>query len=64
MESNANSRDLTFLSGPILPPLLRFSLPLMLSLLLQALYGGVDLAMVGHFSPTASIAAVATGAAM
>ena len=39
--------DAGFLSGPILPPLIRFSLPLMLSLLLQALYGGVDLAVVG-----------------
>ena len=50
-----------FLSGPILGPLVRFALPLMLSLLLQALYGGVDLAVVGQFSPTASVSAVATG---
>lgn len=50
-----------FLSGPILAPLIRFALPLMLSLLLQAFYGGVDLAVVGHFSPTASVSAVATG---
>lgn len=50
-----------FLSGPILPPLIRFALPLMLSLLLQAFYGGVDLAVVGQFSPTGSVSAVATG---
>ena len=50
-----------FLSGPILPPLIRFALPLMLSLLLQAFYGGVDLAVVGQFSPTSSVSAVATG---
>ena len=50
-----------FLSGPILPPLIRFALPLMLSLLLQAFYGGVDLAVVGQFAPTASVSAVATG---
>lgn len=50
-----------FLSGPILGPLVRFALPLMLSLLLQALYGSVDLADVGQFSPTASVSAVATG---
>ncbi|MFR7479121.1 MAG: MATE family efflux transporter, partial [Acutalibacteraceae bacterium] len=50
-----------FLSGPILPPLIRFALPLMLSLLLQAFYGGVDLVVVGQFSPTASVSAVATG---
>lgn len=50
-----------FLSGPILPPLIRFALPLMFSLLLQAFYGGVDLAVVGQFSPTGSVSAVATG---
>lgn len=49
------------MSGPILPPLIQFALPLMLSLLLQAFYGGVDLAVVGRFSPTASVSAVATG---
>ena len=37
----------TILEGRILPPLIKFSLPLMLSLILQALYGGVDLAVVG-----------------
>lgn len=50
-----------FLTGPILSPLLRFAFPLMLSLLLQAFYGGVDLAVVGQFSPTESVSAVATG---
>ncbi len=50
-----------FLSGPILPPLISFAVPLLLSLLLQALYGGVDLAVVGQFSPPASSSAVATG---
>ena len=51
----------SFLSGPIAAPLIYFALPLMLSLLLQALYGGVDLAVVGRFSPTESVSAVATG---
>lgn len=53
-----------FLSGPILPPLLRFAFPLMLSLVLQALYGGVDLMVVGKFASTASVSAVATGSQM
>ena len=62
MNGNENQQgNNAFLSGPILPPLIRFALPLMLSLLLQALYGGVDLAVVGHYSPTASVSAVATG---
>ncbi len=56
-----NLKHNPFLSGPIFPPLVRFALPLMFSLLLQAFYGGVDLAVVGRFSPTASVSAVATG---
>ena len=51
----------TFLQGRILPPLIRFSIPLIFSLVLQALYGGVDLAVVGQFAQTASVSAVATG---
>ena len=60
-QSHLAERQNPFVQGPILSALIRFSLPLMLSLLLQALYGGVDLAVVGQFSPTASAAAVATG---
>ena len=60
----ADSRENAFLTGPILPPLIRFSLPLMLSLLLQGLYGAVDLAVVGRFASTASTAAVAVGSQM
>lgn len=57
------NNDLTknrFLAGPILPPLLQFAFPLMLSQLLQAFYGGVDLMVVGQYSSTASVSAVAT----
>lgn len=50
-----------FLHGKILPSLIRFALPLMLSLLLQSLYGAADLIVVGQFCSTASISAVATG---
>lgn len=44
-----------------MPPLIRFAIPLMFSLFLQALYGAVDLVVVGQFGSTASISAVATG---
>ena len=57
----ASPRENGFLQGPILQPLIRFALPLMLSLFLQALYGGIDLAVVGHYSTTAAAAAVSTG---
>ena len=51
----------TFTEGPILSALLRFSFPVLLALVLQALYGAVDLWAVGKFATTADISAVATG---
>ncbi|MBO5488159.1 MAG: MATE family efflux transporter, partial [Eubacterium sp.] len=51
----------TFLDGPILPALLRFSIPVLCALLLQALYGAVDLWAVGTFCGEADVSAVATG---
>lgn len=53
--------DSTFLNGPILPALLRFSVPVLCALLLQALYGAVDLWAVGTFCGEADVSAVATG---
>lgn len=63
MEKMSRSHN-AFLEGPILPPLIHFALPLVLSLLLQGLYGAVDLAVVGRFAATASTAAVAVGSQM
>lgn len=60
-KTQTRTKTNNFVSGPILPTLLQFAFPLMLSLLLQAFYGGVDLAVVGQFAPTESISAVATG---
>lgn len=51
----------TFLYGPILPALLHFSIPVLFALLLQALYGAVDLWAVGKFCGEADVSAVATG---
>lgn len=51
----------TFLNGAILPALLRFSIPVLCALLLQALYGAVDLWAVGTFCGEADVSAVATG---
>lgn len=50
-----------FLAGPVLPALLRFSAPVLCALLLQALYGAVDLWAVGKFCGEADVSAVATG---
>lgn len=54
-----NKNDL--LTGSILPALMTFALPILFSLLLQALYGAVDLWMVSRFSTNGDISAVATG---
>ena len=39
----------SFTEGPILGPLVRFTVPIMLALLLQAMYGAADLLVVGQF---------------
>lgn len=55
----ANDRRLT--EGNPFTALLRFSLPFLLSNILQACYGASDLFMVGRFSDSIGVSAVATG---
>ncbi len=50
-----------FTTGPILMQLIRFSVPVLFALLLQATYGAVDLLIVGQFATSADVSAVATG---
>ncbi|MBO4878318.1 MAG: MATE family efflux transporter [Ruminococcus sp.] len=50
-----------FTNGPILPKLLRFMLPVLFAMFLQAMYGAVDLLVVGQFGTTADVSAVSTG---
>ena len=50
-----------FTRGPIVGPLLRFSLPILLALFLQALYGAVDLLVVGKYAAAADLSGVAVG---
>lgn len=47
--------------GNILVSLVRFAVPVLFTLFLQALYGGVDLLVVGQFADTADVSGVATG---
>ncbi len=54
-------KNLLFTEGPILSPLLQFALPVLLALLLQAMYGGTDLLIVGQFSSAGEVSAVSTG---
>lgn len=51
----------SFIEGKILSPLIRFALPILLALFLQAMYGAVDLLIVGQFGTPAGVSAVATG---
>ena len=55
------NRTGSFIEGPILSPLLRFTLPVLLALFLQAMYGAVDLMVVGQFGQPADVSAVSTG---
>lgn len=50
-----------FTEGSILSPLLKFAWPILMAMFLQALYGAVDLLVVGRFGVAADVSAVATG---
>lgn len=54
-------KENALVAGPIAPTLLKFAIPFLLASLLQAMYGAADLVIVGLFSNTANMAAVATG---
>ena len=51
----------TFVQGKILRPLIVFALPVLFALFLQAMYGAVDLLIVGKFAAPADVSAVSTG---
>ena len=59
--AHTKEQQLTFTEGEILKPLLQFALPVLLALLLQAMYGGTDLLIVGQFASAADVSAVSTG---
>lgn len=56
MEENKN-----FTEGKIIKPLLLFACPVLFALFLQAMYGAVDLLIVGKFASAADVSAVSTG---
>lgn len=51
----------TFTEGKILKPLMLFAMPVLFALFLQAMYGAVDLLIVGKFASSADVSAVSTG---
>lgn len=54
-------KDTNFTEGKIITPLIRFVFPIMFTLLLQSLYGAVDLLIVGQFSDPSNVSAVSVG---
>jgi len=55
------TQEQNFTEGRIYHPLITFALPVLLALFLQAMYGGVDLLVVGQFASTADVSGVSTG---
>lgn len=51
----------SFTEGKIMKPLILFALPVLFALFLQAMYGAVDLLIVGRFASSADVSAVSTG---
>ena len=54
-------KQTSLIEGNIFSSLVRFALPVLFTLFLQALYGAVDLLVVGQFAQTADVSGVATG---
>ena len=54
-------RRIDFTEGKIVIPFLRFAGPVLMALFLQAMYGAVDLLIVGKFASSADVSAVSTG---
>lgn len=58
------SKNQNFTEGPIFLPLLKFAMPVLFALFLQAMYGAVDLLIVGQFGGDRAevyVSAVSTG---
>ena len=50
-----------FTEGKIFVPLVRFAMPVLAAMLLQTMYGAVDMMIVGHFASPADASAISTG---
>ena len=44
-----DKKEISFVEGPVFGSLIRFALPVLGALILQAAYGAVDLLVVGRF---------------
>ena len=55
------TKENSLIHGKVLPGLLRFAIPVLAAMFLQALYGGADLLIVGQFASTGDVSGVSTG---
>ncbi len=55
------AKTLRLTEGNIFSSLVRFSIPVILAMFLQAMYSAVDVMVIGHFATTADVSGVATG---
>ncbi len=60
----AKSYQIDMCSGPLFPKILAFSIPLMLSGILQLLFNAADMVVVGRFAGSTALAAVGSNAAL
>lgn len=58
-----SKKEISFVEGSVFGSLIRFAVPVLGALVLQAAYGAVDLLVVGQFGDASSISAVGTGSA-
>lgn len=56
-----SNKEVNFTEGSIIKKLINFVIPILGSLILQAMYGAVDLLIVGRFGTTAGLSGVSTG---
>ncbi len=61
---SAKKYEIDMCSGPILPKLLKLTLPLLLSSILQLLFNAADIIVVGNFASDNSLAAVGSTSAL
>ena len=63
-ETSLSKKTSDFTTGPLLPPLIRFMLPVLFALMIQSLYSAVDLMIVGQFGTPANVSGVAVGGSL
>ena len=56
--SEAHKYEIDMINGPLLGKILKFTLPLIASSVLQLLFNAADVIVVGHFSGKEALAAV------